>query len=405
MLGLSAPKLSALERLSDARLRLCLKHPFYGQMALRLELIDVTDQGWCKTAATDGSRLFYNAKFVDLLSVGEVMFLFGHELYHCIYEHFLRRDGRKPRRWNEANDYAINLILRDEKIGIPINKVKILMNDRFKGMHSEKIYDILDQENKEPQDTFDVHLDLDDGSDGDGGTAEGGGKSQKPTISAADMQDISDAIREAIMSAAASCQAGTVPEGIMRLIKNFTESKMDWREHLDLTFQSLVKNDFTWMRPNRKGWHMDAILPGLDNQAQCVEAAIAIDTSGSINTDMLQDFLGEIHGIMDQFTEYKLHIWQFDTKIYGHEIFESNDGKDLREYKIRGGGGTSFSANWDYMKRNDISPQQLVMFTDGQPHGSWGDPNYVDTLFIIHTHDVKAPFGKTVKYDKKSKRK
>jgi hypothetical protein len=39
------------------------------------------------------------------------------------------------------------------------------------------------------------------------------------------------------------------------------------------------------------------------------------------------------------------------------------------------------------------------MFTDGYPYSSWGDPDYCDTVFIIHGPDtIKPPFGNYAYY-------
>jgi predicted metal-dependent peptidase len=71
------------------------------------------------------------------------------------------------------------------------------------------------------------------------------------------------------------------------------------------------------------------------------------------------------------------------------------------EYEVTGGGGTDFEANWAYMKENDIEPKKFIMFTDGYPFGSWGDPDYCDTLWIIKGNtDAEAPFGQQVIYEK-----
>jgi predicted metal-dependent peptidase len=67
-----------------------------------------------------------------------------------------------------------------------------------------------------------------------------------------------------------------------------------------------------------------------------------------------------------------------------------------------GGGGTDFDANWSYMKNQGIEPKKFIMFTDGYPFGSWGDADYCETVFVIHSnHDknLEAPFGVTTHYE------
>lgn len=394
---------TAENKLVKARLKLLFKHPFFGQMALRMRLIDVTDDGWCPTAATDGRNFYYNADFVNKLDQDEIVFLVGHELGHCIFEHFLRVDKRNKKLWNMAGDYVINLMLEREHIGRVIKTVPILLDIKYRGFATEEVYEDLVKNGAKEQDTLDVHLEIggsgEDGEEGNGkGNSDKDGKGKKPTISAEDAKAISDDIRQAVLQAA-SASAGNLPSEVKRIIKNLTESKMNWRQHIRSSIESSIKSDFSWMRPNRKGWHMSAILPGM-TPGQEIEVAIGIDTSGSISQKTLEDFLGEVNGIMEQFEQYTIRIWQFDTRVYGYEKFTHDDGKDIRQYEIRGGGGTDFMTNWEYMKNNGIEPKQFIMFTDMMPWNSWGDPNYCDTLFVAHsTKTIQAPFGTTVYYE------
>lgn len=395
------------KKLVKARLKLLFKHPFFGQMALRLKLVDVTNEGWCNTAATDSRHFFYNSDFINKLDDEEVVFLFGHELGHCIFEHFIRVDKRDKELWNMAGDYVINLMLQRERIGRVITTVPILLDKKYENMATEEVYEDLKKNNAARKPTLDVHLEIGNGDDegnsgGEGeGNNDGKGKKGAPTIKESDIKAIADEIRQAVLQAAAA-SAGNLPGEIKRLVQSLTESKMNWREHLRASIESNIKSDFSWMRPSRKGWHIGAILPGM-TPGEDVEVSVAIDTSGSISTKMLQDFLGEVKGIMDQYESYTIRVWQFDTRVYGYETFTHDDGKDIAEYNIKGGGGTDFMANWDYLKEHDIEPKQLVVFTDMYPYGSWGDPDYCDTLFVAHgTKTIKAPFGTTVYYDEKN---
>ena len=129
------------------------------------------------------------------------------------------------------------------------------------------------------------------------------------------------------------------------------------------------------------------------------DAHVAIDTSGSIDNKMLQDFLGEINGIKDEFDDYKIRVWCFDTEVHADETFETWDGKQLEDYAPAGYGGTDISVNWQYMQEQEIRPSMLVVFTDGETWDRWGDPEHCETLWVIHGGDhVKPPFGQTVYY-------
>lgn len=410
-----ALKEKAHEALVKARLRLLFKHPFFGNIALRLSL-KAADRNWCPTAATDGRNFYYNPAFIVQLREGENVFLVGHELGHCIYEHFFRREDRDPKLWNIAGDYIINNTLDNEMVKKGGNYCEVItylkpyLDHKYDGWTTEEIYDDLleQQENggkpENEGELLDVHIDASDGDED--GDSEGGadGLAPKPKAMDEDAQrELSNEIKDAIVQAANAVEAGDVPADMRRMIKGLLEPQMDWREIIRSQIESSIRSDFTFLRPNRKGWHMSAILPGMDRDTE-ISIALAIDTSGSISPRMLQEFVSEVAGIMDQYERYTIDIWQFDTRVYSYERFESNDGKDLRDYTIRGGGGTDFVPNWNFMEEQGIEPDQFIMFTDGYPCGSWGNEEYCDTVFLVHTngsHGAKpqAPFGQTVYYD------
>jgi predicted metal-dependent peptidase len=203
-----------------------------------------------------------------------------------------------------------------------------------------------------------------------------------------------------MMAAAQAAGAGNTPGEVQRMIRELTEPKMNWRELLRQQIQSTIKDDYTWAKPSRKGWHTGAVLPGM-NYMDTIDICVSLDMSGSIGDEQAKDFLGEIKGIMDEFKDFNLKLWCFDTAVYNEQDFDSGND-DLLDYEIYGGGGTEFMVNWDYMKENDIQPKKFIMFTDGYAWDSWGDPDYCETVFIIHSHhnkELQAPFGVTAHYE------
>ena len=384
-------KLSPSERITKARVRMLLKHGFFGQIATRLQLVEETD---IPTAAVDGKKFYYNPDFVQKLTDDELVFLVGHEVGHCVWQHFLRRGDRRRDVWNMAGDFVINQILVDERIGAQIKAVPILLDNKYRGMASEEVYDDLMANAVKVQATLDIHMDGDGSEEG-----EGKGKSFGEPLTEEEKKALSDELKEAVLQAAQASGAGNVPKGFQRLINDITAPKMSWRDVLKIQLNSIIKNDYSFMRPNRKGWHIGAVLPGMLPGDE-VNIAVAIDTSGSISESMLKDFLGEVAGIMDQFDAYTVRIFQFDTGVYGEEIFTSDLNGDIRTYEVRGGGGTDFEVIFTHLKKEDVTPNQLIVFTDGEPWGSWGDANYCDTVWIVHSNpNKKAPFGITAHYE------
>jgi predicted metal-dependent peptidase len=144
---------------------------------------------------------------------------------------------------------------------------------------------------------------------------------------------------------------------------------------------------------------MNAILPGQQFQ-ETIDICIAIDMSGSIGDAQAKDFLSEIKGIMDEYKDFKIKLWTFDTRVYGEADYTGYNMDEFLSYKCKGGGGTDFDVNWEFMKENDIDPKKFIMFTDGYPCGSWGDEMYCDTVFIIHGNDsIVPPWGEYAYYE------
>ena len=393
---------SLIDKITTARVGLLLKAPFFGNMATRLGIIDASD--WCPTAATNGRNFYYNKEFVESLSVKQLEFLFGHEILHCVLDHFGRVGSRDRKLSNIAQDYAVNQILVDERIGEKITQVQICYDSKYRGKAWEEIYDELWEKAEKISmedllkmlgDQLDEHL-----KEEAPGEGEGDKQGNRPVITKEEAQRIRDEIKEAMIQSAAAAGAGRVPAAIQRMIKDLTEPKISWRELVQQEIQSIVRNDYSFQRVNRKAMHSGAVLPGM-KEATTIDVAIAIDMSGSIGHEDASIFLGEVKGILDQYEDFTLNLWCFDTEIYNHKTISQDNSHELEEYEPQGGGGTEFEVNWEFMKENGIAPKKFIMFTDGYPCGGWGDENYCDTIFIIKggmTDD--APFGQTVIYER-----
>ena len=408
--ALEEMRVEVLDRIIIARVGLLLRHPFFGNMATRL-IIKAADD-WCPTAAVDGRNLYYNTQFFNAMSNKEVEFVIAHEILHCVFDHLARRDDRDPQIYNIAADYIVNNTLVRDRIGTKPTFIDCFQDFKYEGWTSEEVYDDIfekyDQEElKQLGELLDEHVDW-ESNDGDGGgdgdsNNPGSSKSKggRPSYSKEELKKIRDEIKEGMISAAQTAGAGNIPAGVARMIKDLTEPKMNWREILRQQIQSTIKNDYTFIRPSRKGWHTGAILPGM-NFEETIDICIALDMSGSIGNTQARIFLSEVKGIMDEYKDYKIKIWCFDTEVYNEDDFSADDGRMITEYDIKGGGGTDFMVNWKYMKENDIQPKKFIMFTDGYAWDSWGDPDYCDTVFLVHgdqQRNIKGPFGVTAHYE------
>ena len=389
----------AIEALVIARVSMLFQQPFFGNVATRLKLTDAS--GWLPTAATDSRKFYFNAKFINKLKPKERVFLVGHELFHAIFDHcgtFSRLETRNAQVWNIAADYAVNSSLIENRVGEMITTVPCLYEPKYKGWATEEIYDDL-MKNAKPM-TLDQLAEklLDQHLDGDGEDGEGSGADK---LSAEERQSIKDELKEAMLSAAQAVGIGNVPGNMKRFIDGLVEPKMDWRQVLQQEIESQVKNDFTYMKPSRRGWGCDAIMPSMKREPT-VEVFLALDMSGSIGKEEITAFFSEVKGMVDQFASFNISVICWDTCTYNYQVFTEDTVDDLMSYEPQGGGGTDPNCVFRFLEENELQPKQLVFFTDLEI-GNFGPEDQVENVIWLvknkYKTDAVAPFGLTLQYE------
>jgi predicted metal-dependent peptidase len=404
------PKIDAAARdkLVTARIGLLLKAPFFGNLATRMTLTNA--DAWCGTAATDGRKFYYNSEFVHKMPLKQVEFLVGHEVLHAVYDHMSRTGERDRKIANIAADFCVNADLIEQRIGEKITVVGLLYDAKYKGMSMEEVYDdLMKNANKINMSDLekmllDEHLDDDDG-EGEGDGEGKDGHKNRPRLSKEEKRQIRDEIKDAVLQAAQAAGAGNVPGNVRRMIKDLTEPQINWKELLEQQIQSTIKSDYTFARPGRKSWHMDAILPSA-KPGETIDVVIGIDTSGSIGPAELKVFFSEIKGIMDSYEEYRITCIGWDTEVGGVGTFTSENLEDITTFDPKGGGGTDPHCVWDYMIEQGIEPKKLIMFTDFC-FFDWRPADvesYCDTVWIIKGNPNAEPeFGIWAHYEETGK--
>jgi len=190
---------NARQAILKARIALVLKQPFFGNLAMRLKLVNA--DSWLTTAATDGRHFYYNSDFILKLPTNQMMFLFCHELLHCAYDHMNRGMGKQKDIANVAMDYVVNADCIKYNLGQKITVVPVLYDRKYDDWNFEQVYDdlIKNAQKINIEDLLDQLLDdhLDPEKDGKGsGDGEGkdGDKDGKgrPVLSQEERQKIKD---------------------------------------------------------------------------------------------------------------------------------------------------------------------------------------------------------------------
>ena len=388
-------------RIQKARTSLVLDHPFFGSLLFRLKERECRS---IPTMATDGVSVFYNPDFVETLNAATLAGTLAHEVMHPALQHHVRRSGRNPKRWNQACDFAINPMLVDAGLSLPEG---VLIDDRFRGMSAEQIYNLLKSETGQDSDnegggdepgrdeSKDEKSSSDDSNEPSAPITEGG---IGQVLDAPPQDEETPAIEEQArewdvavnQATTVARQAGKIPAGLARTLENAAEAAVDWRELLRRVWSETVPADSSWMRPNRRHIWSGLYLPGVVRES-VGEIAIAVDCSGSVNARQLGLFEAEVCSILEGQRPERVHVLYFDSEVQKVETYLAGEPVHLDPV---GGGGTDFGPCFDWLEQRGIRPQTLVFLTD-----LWGTfPNVAPEYPVLwaSTGRRQAPFGSVV---------
>lgn len=350
---------AARQKLTIARSQLLLTQPFFGVLALRLKLVE---NNAIPTLAVDGKTIFYNEGFITRLSNSLTKSAMAHEVMHCVLDHISRRQGREPKRWNHAGDYALNQILKDS--GFEIGQ-GWLLDPQYKGMTADQIYDKLP---KDPEGDA-----LDDIMPGTGDPGDG-----------------VDWKVATVQAAAEAAKQGNLPGSLKRFVDEITAPQINWRDQLRQFITQISKDDYSWTRPNKRYLGMGFYMPSLYSESMG-DIVVAVDTSGSIDEETLNTFAAEVKAIVASVRPSTTHVVYCDAEVNHVDTFSPND--ELT-FEMHGGGNTCFTPVAEYISDNLLRPECVVYLTDG--YGGYPEPQEQPWLWCM-TSDVVAPFGETIK--------
>ena len=381
----------ALNKLTKARATLILDHPFFGELAMRLKLIDgeglVTAMGPLKTMAVDGKHLYYDTDFVLKLSMKHLLFVLAHEVMHCVWDHLTRISGRDPRKWGVATDLVINNYLKNykDKSGQrPFEMPSMgLWSKEFSGPQwsADAVY------NKLPDSS---------GTDGSSGLGEALDILIPGPVGQQDRASQNQMSREwkiATIQAANSAKLqGHMTADLERFLNELMKPQVNWVEKLRNFFTSIARDDYNWTRPNKR--FEDVYMPSLYNEVMG-EIVVVVDDSGSISNKMLNVFGAEIKAIMEDMRPRKTHLIFCDSSVKRHYELDPEDTLPL---KIHGGGGTDFRPPFELVEEKEINPMCLVYLTDLQGPAGKYPPDY-PVMWVSVTDELEGPWGETLHID------
>jgi predicted metal-dependent peptidase len=371
----------ATELMTKAITAIVLDDPFYGYMLLRQEIIQDPST---ETASTNGACIKYNPTFVKSLTLPQVKGLLKHEVMHVCHMHHIRRQSREPFKWNVAADYVINAHLKNAGVTLPDGG---LIDPQYADYSAEHVYNMLPDQ---PQNLGGMGAP----------TWNFGGVEDAPGIGEAFGDDtvrnqLEEDVKIDILQAYNTAKImGKLPAGMERLVESVRESRMPWRHLLARFFRATSKNDYSWLRPNRRFLAHGIYLPSLSSES-LGPVVIGVDTSGSVAGVELEQFFGCINAILRQTRPEAIHVVYCDSEVANTQVFRPEAYPiSLKQFKPAGGGGTDFRPVFDYVAKNKLKPCVLLYLTD--MYGSFPKKAPPYPVIWCATSSEKAPFGKTL---------
>jgi len=408
-----------LQRVSTQRTVLLGRLPFFGRLALKLRpRLSRPHEGVNTAAVSQDGTMIVCAEFAEKLTDPQLCFVVCHEVLHPAMLYFDRMQGRIPKLWNMAHDYAINLIIRHMQDSHIELLPDCLCDVKYNDWSAEEIYDDL------LKDAVLVTFAQGGGcpQPGGGGGMPGKGQGNDPTkdpLNGDGRNDLADSDdgkkanrgdkgaknrldtdwRISIVAASQAHEAtkgrGSLPGSLRRLIEEITDPKVDWREQLGRWVGENGRlEDYTFSRPSRRSESCGQYMAS-SKEYGFAPVTVMVDTSGSIGDRMLKEGLSEINGVCEDLG-IGVRAMIIDAAL--HADVECENVEEVID-NLSGGGGSNFIPAFDKLQEEGYDGV-VIAFTDGDicvPHTK--PENLRGVLWCIYEgcHSPTDAWGEEIK--------
>jgi predicted metal-dependent peptidase len=368
-------KLASQEKITQAKTKLMLENPYFGSLISSLEL---RVNNMLRNSRNLGDVFEYNDEYLEVLSINEVSTLLANAALHQALFHSKRGKNRVSSVWYLASDYAINDLLVENDFMLP---PMANYTSRFERLYAEEIYTILLSE-----------LDLEDSD-------ETLNKEEQQVEEMEEQELPQEAYEELLAQEEYELlvkqlnskleKHDDLPKGIERFIATNREAQIVWRDELYRYVNAHAKSDYRMFPPSKKHLYRGIALPSIYGEE--LKIVVAIDTSASIDDELLRKFLAELYEIMQVFTHYVIELIECDASI---QNIQRLTPMESLEPTLKGGGGTNFTPVFDYVERMNEDFKFLIYFTDGKGAFPKYEPT-IDTLWVM-AEVCDVPFGEVL---------
>jgi len=360
-------------KLTQAKTKLMLENPYFGTLVTSLEMRP--NRGIASIRSL-GDVMEYNEEYLEVLSVDEVSSILANAAMHQALFHTQRGVGKVGSVWSLASDYAINDLLMENGFVLP---PLANYSSRFERLYAEQIYTTLlgelDLSEEEPEQEEQEREEI----------------NQEEFPEELLTQEEYEMILEQL--GAKMEQQGELPKGIDRFVTSQQSAQIAWRDALYRYVNAHAKSDYRMFPPSKKHLYRGIALPSIYGEE--LKIVVAIDTSASIEDELLRLFLAELYEIMQVFPHYVIELIECDASIQNVQRLTPLEPLELT---LKGGGGTDFRPVFEYVEQLNEDFKFLIYFTDGQGTFPSYEP-YIDTLWVL-SEEVEIGFGELLQIRK-----
>ena len=421
--AMSADQLREFD-MEDLKKNVLSIYPFFGGICART-IWEPSDK--VRRIGSDGTRIYYQPSYLASLPEEEQVFLAAHELAHVAFHHVSRGAGKDPLVWRDATDAVVNQLLKRDGLSLPASAIDY---PEAIGYDAEQFYEILLEQKLE--------IELEGGQlEGQSSAARGNGEKENAEQTDPAGEEIPEdhsLWEEAVQKQEEEEQRrqnqllrelekigelmeemqdleqqdggmsmeeleGEDPEDLAILGKRISRAgnamrpddrtvgrigtglpRIDWR----LVLRETINFNVDWSMQHAV--LEDGIVRPVLEEQPAPEAEIVLDTSWSVDEELLREFLRECKNILQN---AKMKVGCFDTVFYGFR--EIRTEKDIEDMVFPGGGGTDFNAA---VGAFSMRVDNRIIFTDGQAPMP---EKPMDAVWMVYGEEpIDPPGGKVI---------
>ena len=318
----------------------------FPQWVGRIRRLDFQEASSVRSADNDGRTIYYNERFMRICTPEDRCFYMAQQLLHLQLSHHARRGGREPRVWRRASDAVVNDMLRGEGFALPRGAP---LPPEGRACCAEELYELF-LRSQEPEDDA------------------------APTPQ---QQEARPDPNDKRAGKAAAAQTREIDEpGLAAVVAGLAE-----------LLEPSMQTDFDWFPGTTI---RDGVLRHEFRAYPVACAEILLDTSASVDAELLRAFVRGVKGLLRQ--DALIRVGCFDTRFYGFQ--EVRREEDIQRLELRGSGGTDFHAA---VAAFTGDAENRIIFTDGFAEMP---EQRCDAIWVVYGSAVIHPPGGRVIYSR-----